>query len=307
MKYFLVAFLLIQLLSCSKKAEPLAQAVTNPTSALSVLPRPNKEVEEKSADDFVTKEERQNYDGYDIFKQRKSVIENETKIEVTTVLLKKNSKIVATYSGKVHPYTTTDFGLFPFLGNDLKQLIVSTTEPRGGEQWIAELSPTYRKIFNTKEWRVGREGADLKFVDINNDGVYEIIALDVWFLIFDNLSMSESPMVSVIFKYNPTAKKFVPANHLFSSYALKGIQEEVEKFSTVNKDQYLGSKVYLLLKFLYAGKEKEGWEFFESSYQAKDKTKVKNTIKNILKNSRTYQYIRAHSDSEASPVGIRRH
>ena len=93
MKYFLVAFLLIQLLSCSKKAEPLAQAVTNPTSALSVLPRPNKEVEEKSADDFVTKEERQNYDGYDIFKQRKSVIENETKIDVTTVFLKKNGRV----------------------------------------------------------------------------------------------------------------------------------------------------------------------------------------------------------------------
>ncbi len=55
-------------------------------------------------------------------------------------------------------------------------------------------------------------------------------------------------------------------------------------------------RVDVLLHYLYAGKEKEGWAFFESSYQAKDKVRVKRIIKNRLNYSSAYNYIRKHSN-----------
>ncbi len=177
MKYLLMAFLLVQFLSCSKKPEVFAQKVTSTTPTGFPAPIPDKK--EKTIDDFIIKDEKKTYDGYDIFKERDIVEGGGTKIEVTKVVLKKGEKVIGIFPGMLHPFNTNDFGLFSFLGNGRKQLIVSASEPRGGLQWIAELSPIYKWIFNTGEWGVGREGADLRFMDIDEDGVYKITAQEL--------------------------------------------------------------------------------------------------------------------------------
>ena len=170
-------------------------------------------------------------------------------------------------------------------------MIISASEPRGGNQWLAELSPTYREIFSTITWRVGREGADLGFVDLDKDGVYEITTGDFWYYVFDEISMSETPVITVVFRYDKKAGKYLPANHLFPAYSLAGIDARIAAFPPHEGYNYLGARVDVLLHYLYAGKEKEGWTFFDRSYQAKDKVQVKAKIKNVLKDSRVYQYI----------------
>ena len=130
MKHLLLAFLLIQLLSCREKPEVLAQKVTSQTSTVSPAPIPSNK--EKTIDDFITKDEKQTYDGYDIFKETDIIEGGGTKIEVIKVVLKKDKKVVGIFPGMLHPFNTNDFGFFSFLGNGRKQLIVSASEPRGG-------------------------------------------------------------------------------------------------------------------------------------------------------------------------------
>jgi hypothetical protein len=293
MKYLFLAFLLIQFLACSKKPEVLAQKASSPSPTVFPAPIPNNK--EKTIDDFITKDEKQAYEGYDIFKETDVIEGGGTKIEVSKVLLKKGKKIVGIFPGMLHPFNTNDFGLFSFLGNGRKQLIVSASEPRGGLQWIAELAPNYKLIFNTGEWGIGREGADLRFIDIDQDGVYEITAGDFWYYIFNDISMSETPVVNIVFGYDKRAGKYVPANHKFKEYSLQSIDERIKSLPANEGYRFLGTRVDVLLQYLYAGKEKEGWEFFDRAYQAKDKAVAKRIIKTRLSYSSVYKYIRIHS------------
>ena len=275
MKHLFLAFLLMQILSCSKKPETLVQKLANPTPATSPSPTLTSKGEEKNADDFVTKDEQQTYDGYDIFKQKKTVVEYDTKIEIPSVILKKGGKIVASFPGMIHPHSEIDFGLFSFLNNGQKQLIISASEPRGGNQWLAELSPTYREIFSTITWRVGREGADLGFVDLDKDGVYEITTGDFWYYVFDEISMSETPVITVVFRYDKKAGKYLPANHLFPAYSLAGIDARIAAFPPHEGYNYLGARVDVLLHYLYAGKEKKKKAGNFSTALIRPKTKCK--------------------------------
>ena len=101
--------------------------------------------------------------------------------------------------------------------------------------------------------------------------------------------------MNVIFKYDPKAKEYVPANYLFPEYSLRWVENWSSSLPAKEGYGYLGRRVDVLLIYLYAGKEKEGWDFFDRVYEAKDKAQVKTRIQNVLKRSPTYQYIRKHS------------
>ncbi len=288
MKQLILAVLLLFFSACNKP-QPTTKPITT-----SSPPQPSPSSAEKLAEDFFTKDEKLSYNDYEIFKDKQSVMEADTKMDVTTILVKRHQKPIAIFDGPHHPIgNAASFGIFPLLGLPNKQLIVSLSAPRRARHFVADLGKSYRTIFDSAEWGISRE--ELEFIDIDNDGSYEIKTLDVWFLTFGNLAMSESPMVSLIFKYDPTAKKYLPANHLFASEALNKIEERIQKIGTANPEDEMGGKVNVLLQFLYAGKEKEGWDFFERAYQAKDNAEIKKTIKNVLRTSPVYQYIQAHS------------
>ncbi len=298
-------FVLLLIFSACRTTPPVAQQtpVVSPqpsATANNATPNPSKD-EGKSAEDFFTKEDILSYDGYDVMKLHKK-IKDETwgpnPIDTNYIVVKRRQKVLATFDGPHHLIgNATDFGLFSFLGKDEKQLIVSITIPRGGRQWIADLTPAYREIFATEKWGVGREGADLGFVDIDNDGALEITAGDFWYYVFNEISTSETPVVNVIFSYDTKAGKYVPANHVFPEYSLRGVEDRIKSLPANEGYGYLGGRVDVLLAYLYAGKEKEGWEFFERSYEAADKAQVKIRIKTVLKHSPVYQYIRKHSKS----------
>lgn len=289
----------LMLMSFACKSTPpaiqptMVSPLTSPTATSATTQTP--EDEEKSAEDFFTKEDKLFYNGYEITKLKKTVQEEGTKMDVSYLMVKKNHKTMAIFDGPHHSIgNAADFGLFPFLGKE-KQLIVSITVPRGGRQWIAELFPAYRVIFDTSKWGVGREGTDLGFVDLDHDGVLEITAGDFWYYIFNEISISETPVVNVIFRYDPKVKEYVPANHLFPKYALRWVEDWSSSLPANKGYGYLGRRVDVLLLYLYAGKEREGWEFFERMYKGQDKAQVKGNIKNALKHSPIYQYIRKHS------------
>ena len=88
------------LAACKPAPQSTSVATPSPTIANSSLP-PSKD-EEKSAEDFFTKEDKLSYKGYEIAKLKKMVEEQDTKMEATIINITKNRRTIASYDGPHH-------------------------------------------------------------------------------------------------------------------------------------------------------------------------------------------------------------
>jgi hypothetical protein len=238
------------------------------------------------------------YNGFEIVKLEKKVEYHyppEMKsppdlLGASYAVLKKNGRVLAKFDGVYHGAgNATDFGLFPFLGGSEKQLAVSLTVPRGGKHWVVDLSSTARVIFDSGDYGVGRE--ELNVIDIDKDGVYEISLPLTEFYMFENMNMAETPLPEIIFKYDVRARKYIPANPSFPSYVLRGIEDEVNRLNPSEENGYLSKRLGILLRYIYAGEEKEGWDFFNREYRLPDKEQIKSKIKAVILDEGAYKYI----------------
>ena len=249
------------------------------------------------------------YNGYRIVKLKKKLRyeyspEMKAKpdlIDVFYTVLKRNGNILAEFDGFYYGIgNSNDFGLFAFLGGKTKQLFITQAAPRSGRHWIVDLSTRFRVIFDSYEYQVGRE--EFWITDLDRDGVYEIIFGDPsFYMVFEGLSMAETPLPETIFKYDAHRKKYLPANHLFQGYALNGIEDEITKLKSEHEQGYLSHRLEILLRYIYAGKQDEGWAFFDKEYQLKDKEDVKVQVKEVLNKHPFYRFIygRTRSSSRA--------
>src|SRR5215470_16003620 len=154
-------------------------------------------------------------------------------------------------------------GLFNFLGARRKQLSVEGYSGGAHCCWeyrIIDLLPTYRVLYNSDDWNVGNR---LTPVDIDKDGVFEFTQNVMTFDYFP-LSHSGSPFPPAIFKYNQRAGKYLPANWLFPSRLVEGIEArlatlaglnkrpELEKLTAIDAPEYTAESLNVLLRYLYA-------------------------------------------------------
>ena len=206
-------------------------------------------------------------------------------IDATHVVVKRNGKAVAEFDGVYHTLgNLADFGLFNLLGSRSEQLIVSLTISRGGRHLIISMDPEFRVLFDSGDFDVGRETVSI--VDIDKDGVHEICLPIVSYYGMEGLqSVGETPLPEIIFKYDANQMKYLPANHLFADYALRHLNPETEK------QIYQHRRFDVLLDYVYAGKEEEGWASFDQHYPSPDKKVMRSRIKAILKDDPVYKYI----------------
>jgi hypothetical protein len=239
------------------------------------------------------------YDGFEIVKLEKKVkyyYPPEMKsppdlLDASYAVLKKNGRVVAKFDGVYHGMgNTTDFGLFPFLGGGAKQLAVSLTIPRGGRHWVVGLSSAARVIFDSGDYGVGREEFSV-IIDIDKDGVYEISLPLTEFYMFESMNTAETPLPEIVFKYDGKARKYLPANPSFQSYVLRGIEDEVSRLRPGEGNSYISERLDILLRYIYAGKEEVGWDFFDREYRLPDKEQMKSKVKAVLRNEGAYKYI----------------
>src|SRR5690606_28398204 len=213
---------------------------------------------------------------------------SEITIDVTYAVVRKNGKVVREFDGTYGGFgNATDFGLFSFLGGDAKQLAVSQTIPRGGRHWVVDLAEN-RVIFDSSDWGVGREEFDV--VDINGDGVVEISMPLTAFYMFEDMSMAETPLPAIVFEYDSSAKEYLPANQQIADYVLRWVNDDIERARNGDEIGYLG-RLGVVLKYLYAGKDREAWEFFDKEYARDDKQEVKARIQDELRKEMTYQFL----------------
>jgi hypothetical protein len=114
-------------------------------------------------------------------------------------ILRRQGKTIARFDGIHGPIgNNIEFGVSSLLGHGPKQLLVSQDIFRGGRQWVVSLGKRPRVIYDGRKWLTGREGDDLSIVDLNGDGVYELVMPDCVFYGFEGLFPAGTPLPRTI-------------------------------------------------------------------------------------------------------------
>lgn len=264
----------------------------------------NKEFEDNTlyVSGLWTQEDSLEYKGFTVKKSvRKVKPKNLTEADVTDAIIQKNGKNLLTLKGTYHGLgNATDFGLYSLLGGDEKQLIVSHTVPRGGFHYIVGFLPEPKVLFDSGEFAIG--GEDFAIKDYDNDGTYEIMlskSADYF-----NFVTAEIPYIGIIFRYDKQSQKFLPVNHKFPEFT-SIYDAEIKKIEKSQEKSF--SKILeITLSYVYSGKEKEAWEFFDRNfapdYWGYGKVENKETTKEIiiskLNDDPIYKFIKSDSQQK---------
>lgn len=299
MKYLLLILcplLLAAFLGCNDSVNSQSASVSKAQSAASPTPD---EYPQQLNDIFVSKD-KLSYNGYDVLRLKKKVKyeylneSGETKsdrIEVSYVAVKSGDRTLAKFEGLYFGLgNATDFGLFPLLGGDSKQLIVSQTIPRGGRHWVVSLSPEFRVLFDSGDYGVGRE--EFNVIDVDKDGAYEILLpVTAFYAYSDVITTGNTPLPEILFKYDRATRKYLPANQMFQSYALRGIGQKIAALDSSNELLYRARVMDIVLQYVYAGRERDGWLFYDREYKLPDKEGLRRRMKATLKGQPVYRYM----------------
>lgn len=204
-------------------------------------------------------------------------------------------------------------GLFPVLGDGAQQLIVEQEIHREWRYWVVDLSAVRpRVVFDSGDYNVGHE---LRAADLDGDGRLELIQLlhTFWFFHFNKtlwFSNPDSPLIEVVFRYDPRARKYLPANHEFQDFTLRGVRREVEAVGREREQLKTGDgpdtallSVVLgaTLRYLYADRPEEGWAFYKQ-YDSPHREQVKAKVKKALADDPVYRAITKKGGRRTSPA-----
>ena len=242
-----------------------------------------------SFEDLLTDDESLKYNGYLIERRYKSVKEL-TEGQGYVVLLK-DRKVIRSFDGiAYHPVgNVAAFGLFSFLGTNGKQVAISQDVPRGGAQWIIDLSAQPKVIFDGDAWGIGREAADCEVKDLDGDGTFEIsLPLTDFYSLMDKMSVGQCPLPMITLKYDRARKKFVPINHFQNQSETSGELDADKK----SDEFYIRSTILdHMLELIYQGKRDQAWQYFNTTYNLSDKKEIERRVKKILSQQPVYKFI----------------
>ena len=240
----------------------------------------------------ITQSDTLSYNGYEVIRLSKRVRlpMSRSLTEVSYAVLRRNGRVLATFDGVYSGWgNATDFGLFPLLGGETPQLFISQTVPRGGRHWIISLEPTFRVLYDSGDYGVGRDS--FWITDLDDDGKYELSRVVTAFYGFENLASSETPLPEIIFKYDEQTRRYLPANTTFQSHLLSGVEERIIRLNESDGYTYLSQRLDIVLDYIYAGQEQAGWEFFDREYRRPDREEMKAKIKAVLRAEPAYRFI----------------
>lgn len=240
---------------------------------------------------------RLDYGGYVV---TRAIAESEG--ESRAVISRGGRELVRLKDGAPRDYATR-IGLFPFLGRHGKQLVVE--QYTGGAHCctvyhVYDLGAELRTLFDGDEFGIDEIGEDMNVVDIDRDGRYEFTQTVMAFDYFMT-SHAGSVFPTAVFAYDEAAGRYVPANRKFSAYLLRGVARDVAKVKSITRrmtkeerastfhGEHFRAVLDVLLKYVYAGEERKGWEFFESNYVLSDKAEVEAGVREKLSESAVYR------------------
>lgn len=244
------------------------------------------------------------YEGFHVILKTKVLRFEGTKTptELSYAQLKRRGKVVLTFDEVEHPLgNETRFGLFPFLSPDTKQLLVQQDAWRDRRQWIVALEKKPKLLFDTRDYWL--EGAEA--MDLDCDGQYELVGgQKYWHFEFLNgmtFSSADSPVLTIVFAYNPKTQKYEPANPRFKSYLLETIaraRDYLEKKPNNNPQSLFGDMSNLMLVTMtlaLVGEKEAAWTFFDRYCpmgKLAEKAVAKSRISSAIRNNAAYKILK---------------
>jgi len=234
------------------------------------------------------------YNGYEIDRLQRTEKDQFTlhhEVDVSFVVIKKDHVLLSKFDLVRGPMgVSADFGMHPFLhGNE--QLLISQDIFRGGRQWIVSFYPRYQVIFDGRAWEVGRESYDMQAIDLDDDRELELIVPLTFYDFQDKMLPSKTPMPKIIFKYNPLKERYFPVNHVFTECALSNTKALRQQVFDTDAQLSVSDSLSILFDYVYAGKETEGWAFFNRHYNLPDKKEIVARVRADLKTQPIYRYL----------------
>jgi hypothetical protein len=250
--------------------------------------------------DFIktySKDEKLSYGGYEVVKSKRAskIGSPQGGTEIEYAVLRHNGRVVAKFDSPLDQLSEVRFGLFSFLDNDAKQLVIEQASNKFWRYWIVNLQPEFRILYDSNKYDVVYE---LRVSDLDRDGKLEIIQNlgSFWYFNSDNLF---SPRPQIIFKYNSSTDRYIPANPEFKETVLKDVAQRIAKTREVieRKDDrayelHTRSAVLdVVLRYLYAGRKDEAWAFYDQNYNVEDKESLRTQLKDKLTQDAIYREI----------------
>lgn len=229
------------------------------------IPDKNDE-DELTIEKIVSEKEFLDYNGYQIsqFITQKTDDEGSPTADIADAVLKKNGKQIIKFDGVYYPLgNQMQFGLFSLLKNKNEELLVYDNSIRFGRFWVVNFDNDAKLIFDSGDWGGFREW--INFFDLENDGIYEFSMAQNNWLGFQSLASIDTPLMSIIFKYDKKTNKYLPANHKYRERT-KSIVEEQSEENASDKNLEFRNVMENFLKYIYAGMETEAWSYFEKNY-----------------------------------------
>lgn len=259
----------------------------------SYIPDQFSEMDFDEASITYSSENKLSYSGYEILKKVRGPKENlGGHVDIEYAVLQHQGRVVFKFdSPSLAQPSEARFGLFSFLGGASKQLVVEQTSNKFWHYWIVNLSPKFELIYDSGKYDLV---FDLRPTDLDGDGRFEIVQYlgAYWYVLGDNVY---SPRPPIILKYNTSAHEYLPANQEFQSFVLKDIEQRISKGKRIKQStDGLTCQTVLydvMLRYLYAGRKREAWKFFEQEYHQPDKKEERAALKRLFNKDSVYRAI----------------
>ena len=146
-------------------------------------------------------------------------------------------------------------------------------------------------------------------VDFDGKGKYDLVRVVRSFNFAGGLCHACSPNLFAIFSYREKAGKYVLSNKEFADLLLGDVKKYIDNFEEIdtktsvddymkresftndNYNNWLSQILNISLNYIYAGKEKEGWYFFNRRYKLPNKEEIRSDIIKSLNNDPVYKTI----------------
>ena len=258
-------------------------------------------------DEIWLEDKKFSYEGYAIVKECTETAKVDD-YKYCSLKIKSGKKILAEFIADYGLANWLRYGFFNLLGENHEQLIIFTYS--GGahccyDYIIYDLKPDFHVIYDSRNFN-GNIGNELITVDIDGDSVFEI-RQDV--TAFDYMSPgghATSTFPPAVFSYDSKKKHYDFANKKFPDYVLDQLEKnlaghdiwvkEAAKYGTHITQEELDeiSVRHTFLYSVYAGKEEEGWKYFDENYDFQFREKFKEEFKEQFSKDITYKSIYKH-------------
>jgi hypothetical protein len=261
------------------------------------------------------KGDRLSYNGYTITRTYKGG--DETPLGTSRTFVRRGARVLASVEGSPHKEATRFF-LFPLLGGRRKQLVVESYSGGGHcctSYRIYDLSARFRTLFDGERYERPDDlgvGNEMRLLDIDRDGTFEFVQSVMTFDYF-YASHAMSVFPEAVFAYDWRAGQYRPAGRAFAVYLLRDIGKKKQAVEKLNaqlhagdglqfrgmqglkeiwfREEYFNAVANVLLTYIYAGHEAEGWAYFDENYRLTDKARLRADLLKKLSQSSIYRAI----------------